>query len=259
MFNGCTATFKDCADQLPLVSNASDSGRAVKITDSSQSQDDREKLKTSQMILASGAMHDGEPESKKAHLDDDKDDDKTSTYEDQHFAAIIVSDLDIWRKAAEAPVDVRSAQRTITTKSVSQSLSPNVLTALATTLPPTQAAPKTRLLRNCVVMNLSMEDCRDVMKPHQILTSFIRRKDSNIRGHRNHNGQENHHETHQRNQQEYSQEHNQEDLSQSSRLMRRSFKYPRDNRQRKLHVSPSDATCSNQKPHQLMAPTLLHQ
>ncbi|KAH6937538.1 hypothetical protein HPB50_001681 [Hyalomma asiaticum] len=62
------------------------------------------------------------------------------------------------------------------------------------------------------------------MKPHQILTSFIRSKDSNITGHRNHNGQEKHHETHEGNQQEYSQEHNQEDLSQSSRLMSRSFK-----------------------------------
>ncbi|KAH6931237.1 hypothetical protein HPB50_023013 [Hyalomma asiaticum] len=30
---------------------------------------------------ASGAMNNGEPENKKAHLDDDKDDDKTSTYE----------------------------------------------------------------------------------------------------------------------------------------------------------------------------------
>ncbi|KAH6944987.1 hypothetical protein HPB50_006689 [Hyalomma asiaticum] len=99
-------------------------------------------------------------------------------------------------------------------------------------------------------MNLSMEDSRDAMKPHQILTSFIRRKDSNIRGHRNHNGQENHHETHQGNQQEYSHEHNQEDLSQSSRLMRRRFKYPRDNRQKKRHVSPSDPTCSIQKQHQ---------
>ncbi|KAH6934247.1 hypothetical protein HPB50_022588 [Hyalomma asiaticum] len=106
-------------------------------------------------------------------------------------------------------------------------------------------------------MNLSMEDSRDGMKPHQILKSLIRRKDSNIRGHRNHNGQENHHETHQGNQQEYSQEHNQEDpdFSQSSRLMRRSFKY----RKKKRHVSPSDPTCSIQKQHQLMAPTLLHQ
>ncbi|KAH6946630.1 hypothetical protein HPB50_014252 [Hyalomma asiaticum] len=179
---------------------------------------------------ASGAMHNGEPENKKAHLDDDKDDDKTSTYE-----------------------------RTITTKSVSQSFSPNVLTALAITLPPTQAAPRTRPLRNCVDMNLSMEDSRDAMKPHQILTSFIRRKDSSIRGHRNHNGRENHRETHQGNQQEYSEEHNQEDLSQSTLLMRRSFKYPRDNRQKKRHVSPSDPTCSIEKQHQLMAPTLLHQ
>ncbi|KAH6919675.1 hypothetical protein HPB50_029347 [Hyalomma asiaticum] len=109
-------------------------------------------------------------------------------------------------------------------------------------------------------MNLSMEGSRDAMKPHQILTSLIRRKDSNIIEHRNHNGQENHHETHQGNQQEYSQEHNQEDLSQSSRLMRRSFKYPRDNnRQKKRRVSLSDPTCSIQKQHQLMAPTLLHQ
>ncbi|KAH6942040.1 hypothetical protein HPB50_027484 [Hyalomma asiaticum] len=90
--------------------------------------------------------------------------------------------------------------------------------------------------------DLSMEDSRDAMKPHQILTSFIRRKDSNIRGHRNHNGQENHHETHQGSQQEYNQEHNQDDLSQSFRLMHRSFKYPSDNRQKKRHVSPSDPT-----------------
>ncbi|KAH6927992.1 hypothetical protein HPB50_010348 [Hyalomma asiaticum] len=108
-------------------------------------------------------------------------------------------------------------------------------------------------------MNLSMEDSRDAMKPHQILVLFIRHKDSNIRGHRNQNGQENHHETHQENQQEYSQEHNQEDLSRSLRLMHQSFKYPRDNRQKKRHVSPSDITCCIQKQHQLMAPTLLHQ
>ncbi|KAH6924015.1 hypothetical protein HPB50_010432 [Hyalomma asiaticum] len=126
-------------------------------------------------------------------------------------------------------------------------------------LPPIQAAPRTRLLRNCVDMNLSMEDSREAMKPHQILTSFIRREDSNIRGHRNHNGQENHHETHQGNQQEYSQEYNQEDLSQSSRLMRRRFEYPRDNRQKKRHVSPSDPTCFIKKQHQFMATTLLHQ
>ncbi|KAH6934604.1 hypothetical protein HPB50_025690 [Hyalomma asiaticum] len=204
-------------------------------------------------------MHNGEPENKKVHLEDDMDDDKTSTYKDQHFAAIIVSDFNIWRKDAETHVGARSAERTITSKSVSQSFSINVRTALAITLPPTQAAPRTRLLRKCVDMNLPMEDNRDAMKPHQIFTSFIRRKDSNIRGHRNPNAQENHHETHQSDQQEYSQEHNQEDLSQSPGLMRGSFKYPRDNRQKKRHGSPSDLTCSIQKQHQLMSPTLLDQ
>ncbi|KAH6943506.1 hypothetical protein HPB50_022414 [Hyalomma asiaticum] len=258
----------------------------------------------------SGAMQNGEPENKKAHLDDDKDDDTTSTYDvsddedmgdDAPFTVVTCK-----KKRAEGiPVVFRpteegtsfwqvnpnrvsteivsaakeKVQSFRTTRDGSFSVSVASLASAKRLLMLTnvgglevkpfipesytrnvgKAAPRTRLLRNCVDMNLSMEDSRDAMKPHQILTSFIRRKDSNIRGHRNHKSQENHHETHQGNQQEYSQEHNQEDLSQSSRLMRRRFKYPRDNRQKKRHVSPSDPTCSIQKQHQLMATTLLHQ
>lgn len=66
------------------------------MSDSLGSNEKPESLPTSQEILkpprlvldntettsqASGAMQNGEPESKKAHLDDDKDDDKTSTYD----------------------------------------------------------------------------------------------------------------------------------------------------------------------------------
>ncbi|KAH6920791.1 hypothetical protein HPB50_028221 [Hyalomma asiaticum] len=107
--------------------------------------------------------------------------------------------------------------------------------------------PRTRLLGKCVDTDLSMEDSRDAMKHHQILTLFIRRMDSNLGGDRNHNSQENHHKNHQENAHVYSQEHNQGDLSHATRHRRQSFKQPTDNTKKIRHVSPSDLACSIQK------------
>ncbi|KAH7936224.1 hypothetical protein HPB52_020164 [Rhipicephalus sanguineus] len=157
-------------------------------------------------------MDDDEAESKKPRLEENKFDDKTSTYdfsdeedmgEDepftlvtykkkraegipvvfrptgeviqwrnilvQHFGAIIVSDLDTWRKVAAAHVGARSAQKTMTTRSANQFFSLSARTVRAITLPPTQAARRTRLLHKCDDMNLSTEDNRAATKPLQIL------------------------------------------------------------------------------------------
>ncbi|KAH7936348.1 hypothetical protein HPB52_021554 [Rhipicephalus sanguineus] len=217
-------------------------------------------------------MDDDEAESKKPRLEENKFDDKTSTYdfsdeedmgEDepftlvtykkkraegipvvfrptgeviqwrnilvQHFGAIIVSDLDTWRKVAAAHVGARSAQKTMTTRSANQFFSLSARTVRAITLPPTQAARRTRLLHKCDDMNLSTEDNRAATKPLQILRF----------GHRNHHIKE----TLQENHKEY------------NRKTKQGCEHPRDIRQKvmdpralmfaqairvKLHVVLSD-------------------
>ncbi|KAL1424061.1 hypothetical protein MTO96_003686 [Rhipicephalus appendiculatus] len=154
-------------------------------------------------------MDDDEAQSKKPRLDENKFDDKTSTYD--------LSDED--DMGDDEPFT--SAQKNMTTRSASQFFSPNVRIAQVITLPPIQAARKAKLLQKCAVMSLSMEENRAPMNPFQTLRLFIQYV-IHLSGHRNKNSRE----THQENRQEHIQETTQKKYVQAPRPTRQSCERP---------------------------------
>ncbi|KAL1429636.1 hypothetical protein MTO96_015979 [Rhipicephalus appendiculatus] len=197
-------------------------------------------------------MDDDEAQSKKPRLDENKFDDKTSTYDlsdeddmgdDEPFTLVTYKKKRaegipvVFRPTSEGAsfwqvnpnrvsAEIVSAakekvQSFRTTRDGSFSVSVASLASAKRLLMLANAARKAKLLQKCAVMSLSMEENRAPMNPFQTLRLFIQYV-IHLSGHRNKSSRE----THQENRQEHIQETNQKKYVQAPRPTHQSCERP---------------------------------